>query len=513
MGTEDDEGRLTRMLRATRNVSRIINRAEDERTLLQDVCDALVETRGYAYAWVAVGVDGQDETTFGFAGTGTKENIEWLRRHLAAGNLPTCAEHARAAGALHITRDPPAECTLCPLREPAREKGLSALSSPLLHDGSRFGTITASLPRAMADDPEEMALFAELARDLSFGIFSLRVQRRVAESEHQFRLLAENLPGMVYLCNNDPSWSMLYMNDSGTRVTGYPPDDFYGGSVNLADLIHPEDRDHVFREVQDAVRRREPFHFVYRLTRSDGSIRWVEEFGDAVRDEQGHAAYLEGFIADVTERVEHERRIARLLEEKDLLLREVYHRVKNNMLTVASLLSLQEGHAVPECTDALEEARTRVVGMVELYEQLHRSSDVAVVDIGTYLTRAAEELVAAHRRSSDLVLVPSLEHLELDTQTAFRLGLVFTELLTNALKYAFEPGAGGTISVGFRRSADGDAVLTVEDDGRGISGAEEGFGLTLVQELVEQMGGRFYLESDGGTRARVVIPLEGQRRA
>ncbi len=292
MGTEDDEGRLTRMLRATRNVSRIINRAEDERTLLQDVCDALVETRGYAYAWVAVGVDGQDETTFGFAGTGTKENIEGLRRHLAAGNLPTCAEHACAAGVLHITRDPPAECTFCPLREPAREKGLSALSAPLLHDRSRFGTITASLPRAMADDPEETALFAELARDLAFGIFSLRVRRRVAESEHRFRLLAENLPGMVYLCNNDPSWSMLYMNDSGTRVTGYRPEDFYEGSVNLENLIHPEDRDHVFREVQDAVRRREPFHFVYRLTRSDGSIRWVEHErrGRGVRIDPGPGA-------------------------------------------------------------------------------------------------------------------------------------------------------------------------------------------------------------------------------
>ncbi len=135
-----------------------------------------------------------------------------------------------------------------------------------------------------------------------------KTQQALQRSEERFRLLAEHIPGVIYLCQNDERYSMLYLNDEVERLTGYPKEDFLDQSRSFVDLYHPEDADDIAPAVDAALSARRPFELVYRIKHRDGTWRWVHEVGVGVfRDDA--LAYLEGFLTDITDRTLTERRL------------------------------------------------------------------------------------------------------------------------------------------------------------------------------------------------------------
>ncbi|NIA13520.1 MAG: PAS domain S-box protein [Nitrospiraceae bacterium] len=152
-------------------------------------------------------------------------------------------------------------------------------------------------------------------------------EEKLRESEGRFRLLAENIPGIVYLCKNDERYRMIYLNDHVETLTGYPKEDFLEDRISLVELFHPEDSAGVFEGVDRALEEEEPYFLRYRVKRSDGEWRWVEEYGGGVYGEDGALLYLEGLIQDVTE-----TRIAR--EERRKLEAQMQHAQKLESLGV-----------------------------------------------------------------------------------------------------------------------------------------------------------------------------------
>jgi len=130
-----------------------------------------------------------------------------------------------------------------------------------------------------------------------------------------FRVLAENVPGTVYLCRNDEAYSMLYLSQRVTELTGLPPQDFLDGRVSVVDLYHPDDATRVVPIVDAALEARRPFHLEYRLLHADGSYRHVEEYGQGVWDSGGTLVFLEGALFDVTARRTTERERRRLEQQ------------------------------------------------------------------------------------------------------------------------------------------------------------------------------------------------------
>jgi len=128
-----------------------------------------------------------------------------------------------------------------------------------------------------------------------------------------FETLARNLPGMVYLSRNDACYTKLYLNDAVEALTGYPADEFLWRRISFADLHHPDDRERIHRTVDAALADDRPFHLEYRLRHADGSYRWVEEYGQGIRNVEGELAYLEGTLFDITER----RRAQEVLERSE----------------------------------------------------------------------------------------------------------------------------------------------------------------------------------------------------
>jgi diguanylate cyclase (GGDEF)-like protein/PAS domain S-box-containing protein len=139
-------------------------------------------------------------------------------------------------------------------------------------------------------------------------VLAIAVNERTAdllESQRSFATLLSNLPGLVYRCRNDPDWTVELISDGAHALTGYAPDEFaHPGQVKFADLIHPDDRDKVWHDVQVALSENRPFQLLYRLVTKDGKTKWVWEQGQGIHSPTGELQALEGFITDVTERMQ-----------------------------------------------------------------------------------------------------------------------------------------------------------------------------------------------------------------
>ncbi len=132
-----------------------------------------------------------------------------------------------------------------------------------------------------------------------------KIAEALRESEEKFRLLAENIPGVIYLCKNDKHYTTIYLNDAIEDLTGYPPKAFFNQDINFSDIIYPDDRDKVNKIIDEAVNNRKRYKLSYRITHKNGTIRWIEEIGIGLFLDN-KLPYLEGFLSDITDRKKNE---------------------------------------------------------------------------------------------------------------------------------------------------------------------------------------------------------------
>lgn len=146
------------------------------------------------------------------------------------------------------------------------------------------------------------------------------VEIRLRESDMRFRGIADNVPGVVYLCLNDSSYSMLYLNQEVENLTGYPPEAFLNGQVSFVDLYHPDDSEAIIRKVDQALDQQKPFHLTYRLKNHRlGSWLWVDEYGQGIYEE-GELKSIEGVLLDITERKRSEAKLELYTEKLEQLV-------------------------------------------------------------------------------------------------------------------------------------------------------------------------------------------------
>jgi PAS domain S-box-containing protein len=218
---------------------------------------------------------------------------------------------------------------------------------------------------------------------------------------------------------------------------------------------------------------------------------------------------------DVTGFRRAEERIRGLLDEKEMILREVHHRVKNYMTTLQAILSLHaRSLSDPSAVAALGDAQDRIQGMVMLYDKLYVQTGSGSMIASIYMRELVEEIVDNFPRSVELTIDQRYDDFALNAKTMQTLGIIVNELLTNIMKYAFEGRSAGRISVSVTL-LDGRARLEIRDDGVGLPEAANrhggiGFGLMLIDTLVKQLGGTMAVERDGGTRYAIEFGIAGR---
>jgi two-component sensor histidine kinase/ligand-binding sensor domain-containing protein len=216
---------------------------------------------------------------------------------------------------------------------------------------------------------------------------------------------------------------------------------------------------------------------------------------------------------EIRRRQEVERVLTSSLEEKTVMLKEIHHRVKNNMQVISSLMSLQLGAASePMIQEALRESQARIRSMSLVHETLYRSENFAAVGLREYLKRLALQLGQSHQKLGVSISVEGDEVI-LSLDQAIPAGLLMNELLTNAYKHAFPDGSTGTIIITVRKAGSGVVELSVADSGKGLPeefdiSKTSTLGLRLVESLVSQLNGTFSVESELGTTATVKFRIE-----
>ncbi len=243
------------------------------------------------------------------------------------------------------------------------------------------------------------------------------------------------------------------------------------------------------------------------FVRKDGSEFPVSLSGAELRSGGGP---LQGYVCvalDLTEQKRIQERLRESLGEKELLLREVHHRVKNNMQVISSLLAMQSSDGDPEVAKKLEESQNRIRSIALIHEQLYRSTEIEHIDVRTYLEVLTSQLLQSFGKSNAVRLELEADDIALDIDQSMACGLIVNELVTNALKYAYPAERGGVIRVSLREHPGGERVLTVADDGPGLAGVRSGapatLGMSLVATLARQLRGRVEVDGQKGTVVRV----------
>ncbi len=302
---------------------------------------------------------------------------------------------------------------------------------------------------------------------------------------------------------------------NSAALLGYTLDELPSNSfATWMQLKHPDDLNESEALLQQHLRgETEIYTFESRMKHKNGSWVWVLGRGKVTqRDAAGKPLIMSGIHIDSTQLRQAEQRIKDLLGEKELLLREVHHRVKNNMSLICSLLSLQAGSLAEQAAvAALSDAEGRVASMMVLYDELYRSNNFGSLSVQGFLGSLVDRIVANFPQGMMVSVRKNIADFDLDVRRLQPLGIIVNELLTNCLKYAFDGRSGGTIRLSV--AVDGNSVtLILEDDGVGIPECVDfehttGFGLTLVRELAKQMKATLRLEREQGSRFILVFDL------
>ena len=252
----------------------------------------------------------------------------------------------------------------------------------------------------------------------------------------------------------------------------------------------------------------------WTFIRQDGRRYPVLLSVTALREADGNITGFLGVIADITARKRAEQALRDSLAEKEILLKEIHHRVKNNMQVISSILNLQAGYVEDARARALfADCQGRVQSMAMIHEKLYRSANLATLDFGQHVRELAQGMVSSFGEVAERVrLQIEAEAVALDIDSAIPVGLILNELVTNALKYAFPGGRAGTLRIALRLDGPEQILLSVADDGIGLPeglevGRSRSLGLKMIHSLTRQIGGQVEIRRGTGVEFRIRFPL------
>jgi PAS domain S-box-containing protein len=246
--------------------------------------------------------------------------------------------------------------------------------------------------------------------------------------------------------------------------------------------------------------------------RKDGELLSANVTVSLVRDSSDSPNYFVAVFDDITDRKQHERELEESIKEKEVLLKEVHHRVKNNMQVISSILNLQSSYIDDETAlSILRESQDRIKSMSFVHESLYQSKTLSEVNFSEYIKNIASNLFHSYGRpEGGIALQFELEELFLNLDTSIPCGLIINEVVSNSLKYAFEGKEKGIIKIEFSKLSDGKLKLIIGDDGIGLPSNfdienAETLGLQLVTTLVTQVSGELEIKTNKGTQFSIVF--------
>lgn len=348
---------------------------------------------------------------------------------------------------------------------------------------------------------------ASLVMDVSE---SRKTEKKLFESEERFRL--------AMMGANDGLWDWnlktdeVYYSPRWKSMLGYAEEELESHLDAWKRLIHPDDMGPALSFIRSFLEgHAEKYELEFRLQHKGGHYLNILSRASLVCGSNGEALRLVGTHVDITDRKQAEDKIRTSLEEKEVLLREVHHRVKNNLNVIISLLNLQSNYiSEPAMISIFQDSQNRIRSMARIHEKLYQAKDFTRVDYKEYINALITDLSSSYIHMNGKVrIISDVQDLFLDLDAAIPCGLIINELVTNALKYAFPDDRSGELFVSMF-SEDGNYVLSIGDNGIGLPegfdlNASKTLGLQLVSILVRQVDGTLQTVVNNGTEFRIAF--------
>jgi PAS domain S-box-containing protein len=378
-------------------------------------------------------------------------------------------------------------------------------------------TIDFSL-RPVFDETGAVVLLIPEGRDIS--------ERKLAQKQLELQaVITRNMAEGICLVRAD-NGIIVYANPKFEQMFGYNANELTGKHVSIVNYPTEEmSPEAVNQAIRTAVLANQEATYEVRNVKKDGTPFWCSAT-TSVFEHPDYGTVLVAVQQDIDDRkqVEAQRKQAEAqlrasLKEKELLLKEIYHRVKNNLQVIYSLLNLQSRYLQdPKALEVLKDSQSRIRAMALVHEKLYQSRNLSQIDLRDYITSLAHSLLESYRTQRDSpALNLELEQGWLNIETAIPCGLILTELLSNSLKHAFPDQKSGEILISSTLSSDQKIILTICDNGIGLPPGfnlktVSSLGLQLVRNLTQQIKGQVTINpTSQGTEFQLVFPLSPEQ--
>lgn len=394
--------------------------------------------------------------------------------------------------------------TLTPERRAAYLEEIYKLDSVLTKDGKAFAEAMNKTARATNNFVFWLTIVLGLGLIFTGGTVSFSYLRRVESwnkklqnSEEKLRNVLKNSRDVVYKFNLAKG-EYEYMSTSVEAMLGYDVEEVLEGGIDfIIERMHPDDAKKMSEVRDDFIARDVEKYYnsdaEFRVKTKEGNYIWVSNLRSFIFDDEGNPRAIVGCVRDISQRKRNEKQLDRSLREKDVLLAEIHHRVKNNLAVISGLLILQADRS-PEgkITKALRDSQNRIHSIAEVHELLYQTQNFSEIDLESYLDKLFSRITRTHNLKIDISYNLDVNNTGLSLVQAVPFGLLMNELVTNSLKHAFHGCNKGTISLKIREENEFFKVI-YKDDGIGLNpgifdgGENKTLGVQLIKTLIKQL--------------------------
>jgi len=377
-------------------------------------------------------------------------------------------------------------------------------------DGTIGVLVIQSYTQGMRYSEEEKNILVFISEQVAMAISRFKTKDDLLESEEKYKDLIEKANLAILIA--DAEGKLSYANNTFYEMFGYAAEDRKKRNMINIDVVHPDDKERIKKINQDRINGKNvPNRYEFKGIKKDGTEIDCE-IDVVLLKKDGKNVGTRGYIRDITDEKKNKNRLESSLKEKEVLLREIHHRVKNNLQIISSLLNLQSSFVQDETAlKMFQESNLRVRSMAIVHEKLYRSEDMSRVNFNEYITSLTGYMYQTFGIDPSRIKIRvSVKDIFLDINSAIPCGLIVSELISNALKHAFPDGRKGEIHIVFDRLKPGKYRLVIEDNGIGLDTSidihnTESFGLQLVNMLTEQLQGKFTSDTSEKTSFQVLF--------
>ncbi len=349
------------------------------------------------------------------------------------------------------------------------------------------------------------------------SVFQNISERRKTEKEQQaqaakLNAVFESGSHLVWTADKNSCLTSFNQNFKNFIRQQYGVDIFVGISMMKDGMISTDEYNSFWIKKYDVTLSGVPQYFETSFSDSKGNNIWYEIFLNPIYDEDKKVVEISGIGHDITEKIKANERIQQSLQEKEVLLKEVHHRVKNNLQVISSILNLQSSYVKDQNTlNILKESQNRIKSMAFIHESLYQTKDFSSINFSEYIVNLSQKLIHTYSNSYvEIKLNLDVQTIFLNLDLAIPSGLIINEIVSNAIKYAFSDNdAENTIAIKVHTEGE-NLKLIIEDNGVGLPEHidfrnTESLGLQLVITLVDQLNGNIQIDNTNGTKYTIIF--------